>query len=171
MKISIIGHCGSGKSTLAHLIQAKLAIPHMELDRLWFTYGGGLIQNDTEKQLVKDRIEKNALLFLTNHSSWVTDGLYPAAQVHIAKSADIILYIDIPLTIRMFNHLKRWWKNKNRHPEISRFEDFLFTFDMIRRTRKSTPKIAELIRLYPDKIKILNSYQSVTNYLERLERV
>jgi len=169
MKISIIGHCGSGKSTLARCISEKKRIPRLELDRLFFENGGQEAKLPDEKQQVKDKIKTQVMDFMRQHDHWVTDGVYlTSVQPVLAEAADYLVIIDIPLYRRMINHLKRWWQNKERHQEVSRLQDLLFTFDMIRRTRNSEPKIQQLKSDFQSKVIVLSNYQAVSAFLDTI---
>jgi len=169
MRISIIGHCGSGKTTLAKTISNQLGVPRLELDRLFFKHGGANAKSPDEKTLIKAKIKIDVENFLQTNTAWVTDGVYlTSVQPLIADQADKIIILDIPLLKRMFNHIKRWWINDDRHSEISRAEDLFFVFDMIRRTKNSQPKILGIMNEYPDKIVILKDYQAVVSYLKQL---
>lgn len=169
MKISIIGHCGSGKTTLAKNISNKLDIPRLEIDRLFFIHGGATSNNEGGENLIKEKIKTDTQMFLERNSAWVTDGVYlTSVQPLLADKADQIIVLEIPLFKRMLNHLKRWFKNADRHSELSRWEDFLFIFDMIRRTRNSQPKIQSIMDTYSEKTLVLKNYREVENYLKQL---
>lgn len=169
MKISIVGHCGSGKSTLARNISEKKNISHLELDRLFFLNNGAAAKDSAHKALVKEKIKADVIDFLKEHDSWVTDGVYlTSVQPLLLEAVDTIVYIDIPLWRRMGNHLKRWWKNKDRHREVSRLEDLWFVFDMPRRTRTANEKFPTLFTLAGDKLVILRSYKDVERFLNSI---
>jgi len=171
MKLSIIGHCGSGKTTLAKKIAQRSNVPRLELDRLFFELGGNDVPRSdvAGREMVGKHIHEAVTTFLAEHTSWVSDGLYPAEQAAIANSADEIVYIDIPLWRRQYNHLTRILLGKDRHPEISLTQDLHFTWDMIRRTKKGQPHIEELCRNYTDKLTVLNSYKAVDAFFEDLK--
>lgn len=161
MKVSILGHCGSGKSTLARRLATALHIPHLELDRLWFSHGGTNSLTDSEKQKVHESICVSVTEFLAQNESWVTDGVYSKVQPEIIQAADIVIYIDIPLHRRMYNHVLRVIKRQNRHSEISVWEDLLFTYDMIRRTKKTNIVLPPLFVLAGNKLHIAKNYSEV----------
>ncbi len=172
MKISIIGHCGSGKTTLAKSISVQSNIPRLEIDRLFFSHGGTNSNSEEKKNSIREKIKTDTQNFLKENPAWVTDGVYlTSVQPLLADQADQIIILDIPLFKRMFNHLKRWFRNDDRHSEVSRWEDLLFTFDMIRRTKNSQPKIQSIIDTYSEKILVLKNYKEVEDYLKQLQSV
>lgn len=154
MKISIIGHCGSGKSTLARQLATDLALPRLELDRLFFTHGGANLQRTDEaaRERNKAAVVADTKEFLATNDSWVTDGIYRQTQELIAPQADQIIYLDIPLRRRQWNHLTRVIRREHRHAELSIWQDLYFTYDMIRRTRKQQPFLDELQHTYANKL-------------------
>lgn len=170
MKVTIIGHCGSGKTTLAKNISAKLDIPRLELDRLWFKHGGTTVRRSdiTAKNEIRDKIISDVRDFLSKNEHWVSDGIYTSAQYLIAEKADLIIYIDIPLWRRQLNHLSRLLRQKDRHSELTFFEDLYFTWDMIRRTKNSKSKINEICDLFPNKVIRLVNYKEVCTYINSL---
>ncbi len=172
MKISIIGHNACGKSTLATKIADEFTIPRLELDRLWFTHGG----NETtrhqveQRKLISDSIHTDVSNFLAQNERWVSDGFYSKEQPAISDLADQVVFIDIPLWQRQWNHLKRIWNRSERHPELSIWDELFFTYDMIRRTKERTPQIAAFYNTYKNKLIHLRSHQEVDTYFESLEK-
>ncbi len=168
MRISILGHCGSGKSTLARQIAKKYSIPHLELDRFWFQFGGNGAKSEIEKDIVREKIVEAVTNFLIQHESWVSDGVYSRVQPQIIEMADQVIFIDIPLHRRMFNHLTRVMTQKERHPETSLWQDLLFTFDMIRRTRYTNEKLPGLLAEAENKLKIVKNYREIETLLDSI---
>ncbi len=169
MKISIIGHCGSGKSTLARNIATKKNIPHLELDRLFFLHNGAETKDEESKAIVKEKIKGEVSSFIANNHAYVIDGVYiTSVQPIIIDAVDMIVYIDIPLLSRMWNHLKRWWRNKYRHSEVSRWEDLFFVFDMMRRTKSTNKKLPGLFALAGKKLRVLKNYTEVQEFLDSI---
>lgn len=170
MKITIIGHNACGKSTLAKKISSELEIPHLEIDRLWFTHGGDdTSREQTEaRQRVSDKIHADVTKFLTENDSWVSDGFYSREQPAIAAAADHVVFIDIPLWRRQINNLKRIWNRKERHPELTIWDELYFTYDMIRRTRDRNPTLKKFCLEHKDKLVHLTSHQAVDSYFDSL---
>lgn len=168
MKISILGHAASGKTTLAKKISQKLNIPHVHLDRFWFEAGGLEVQkgNVGKAKGVQDYIQNKVEDFVYQ-DNWVSDGFFSRVQPLIAEKADHLIFIDIPLHTRIINHIKRVFKNE-RHPELKMFDEFIFIFDIIKRTILKDSKMRNFIKQHPKKLKVLRSYKEVDEYFESL---
>ncbi len=172
MKITIIGSSGSGKSTLAKKISQAFAVPRLELDRLWFAYGGHLVMNGTidEKQVVSDQIAKTVSDFLSDHDSWVCDGTYAKIQPLIAKQADVLVLIKRPLYRRIISHIKRIITSDGRHPEVTPWQDLLFTKTLIKRWWRGEDKnLNNLVLLYEDKLVVCQSFKEIDRFFQTLQ--
>lgn len=169
MKISIIGNCGSGKSTLARNISDKLGIPYIELDRFWFEAGGLDVKNgETQKaEEIRQKIETQVKNFI-NDENWVSDGFYSRVQPLICAEADHLVFIDIPLYRRIFNHIKRVFFSK-RHPELNMWHEFLFIFEIIKRTFTKGPKMRKFAEENSEKLIHIKSYKEMKNYFDSLK--
>ncbi len=100
MRISIIGQPGSGKTYVAEAISKKLGIPHIHLDRFWFEAGGVTVtQHTSEEERARVRAYvRHKTSEATQAESWVSDGFYSTGVgPDIAKQADVILFLDVPL--------------------------------------------------------------------------
>lgn len=168
MKISIIGHAASGKTTLAKKISQKLGIPHVHLDRFWFESGGLSVQkgNVDRAEYVQNYIKDKVNEFVFK-DDWVSDGFFSKVQPLIADKADYLIFIDIPLHTRIMNHVKRVFSDE-RHPELNPMDEFVFIFDIIKRTFTKDHKFRNLIKQYPQKLIVLNSYKKVDELLEKV---
>lgn len=169
MRITIVGACGSGKTVLSKKIVEKFHIPYLDLDRLWFEAGGSLI--DSSNPVEKDRVNQIRLCkvrsFITQ-DSWVSDGDYSGSQAETAQIADTIVFLDIPLTVRLWNHLYRTFMRKDRHPEVSFWADLLFVRKIITKTRKLRPKIDALLAEHKDKVIILKNRKQIEKFFVSL---
>jgi len=168
MRISIIGHSSSGKSTLARKISGKLKIPHLHIDRFWFEAGGAKLKPYDKEGIEKARayIKENVENFI-KQDSWVSDGWYSKVQPMISEKADQILFLDIPLYRRMFNHLQRIFKT-DRHKELTKWDDFKFFYEIIFRTFAKGPKMKKFIQEHSGKAKIFRNYKEIDEYLKTL---
>lgn len=168
MRISIIGHSGSGKSTLAKKISEKLNIPHFQIDRFWFEAGGGKIKSSDLKKTEKVRAYiKEKVESFAEQDSWVSDGWYSRVQPIISQRADHIIFLQIPLYRRLFNHLLRIFKS-DRHPELTKWDDIKYFYEIIIRTFKRNPKMRKYLEEHSTKVKILRNYKETEKYLDTL---
>jgi adenylate kinase family enzyme len=169
MRISIIGQPGSGKSTLANKISEKFNVPHLHLDKFWFESGGNRLKlGDTEgAEKVRAYMKEKVISFINEHDFWVSDGTYPRVQSIIVEHADYIIFLDIPLYRRLFNHLQRILKTE-RHKELTRWDDFKFIYQIIRRTFIKGPKMRQFIKEHSNKAKIFRNYKEIDDYLKSL---
>ncbi len=164
---------GSGKSTLTRKIGHKFSIPRLELDRLWFEAGGHdcLVSGctDEEKQLVTEKIRQKISDFLSVNNQWIVDGTHSKVQPLVAQKADTVVLIQRSILKRLFSHVVRVIKGKDRHPETSWWEDLLHTktiFDRWLRGGHNTQNEAAM--LYKDKLVILKSFKEIDDYFNSL---
>ena len=168
MRISIIGHSSSGKSTLAQNISKKFNIPHLHIDRFWFESGGRNVKsNDREGiQKVRTYMQEKVADFIKKES-WVSDGWYWRTQIIISERADQIIFLDIPLYYRLFNHLKRIFTTE-RHKELTKWDELKFFYEIITRTFTKNKRLRQFVCEHPDKVKTFKNYKEIDEYLKTL---
>jgi adenylate kinase family enzyme len=172
MRISIVGGPASGKSYLAEVLSKQLAIPHIQLDRFWFEAGGSNAEHlsQSERDRIRDYIKERAKP-LIEKDSWVSDGFYSrSVGPEIAKRADIILFLDIPLWRRLLNHLQRIFKPSTRHGELSWDDELKFFGEIVRRAYANGPKLQKFKDAWKDKLVILHSRKEIAAYCAALHR-
>lgn len=89
-RINVMGNTCSGKTTVAGLLSADLAVPHVELDSLYW-------QPDwtpAEVARFRDSVDE-----ATRSDSWVVDGNYSVSRDIVWDRADTIVWIDLPLPL------------------------------------------------------------------------
>lgn len=164
-RIDIVGLPASGKSTLAAAISKKLSIPHIHLDKFWFESGGKQGRHDTPNiELVKEKVKEKALKAIEGES-WVSDGVYLNVQNELVKHADVILFLDIPLFERLWNHYRRAFFEPKRHSNLGFWDEITFFREIIRREKKSKPKLLEFIEKNKEKVISLHSRKEIDSYL------
>jgi hypothetical protein len=94
-RINVIGNSNAGKTTLARAIAARLGVPHVELDALYWGPGWTAVPTDTFRQRVTDALAGPA---------WVVDGGYQVARDITWARVDTIVWLDYPLRVV----LRRW---------------------------------------------------------------
>ena len=168
MKISIIGQPGSGKSTLARKISDKFNIPHFQIDRFYLESGGEKLKrgNSEDRDKVRAYVKEKVLEYV-HQDSWVSDGTYIKAQAIIAEYADQIIFLDIPLYRRIFNHLQRVFTTK-RHKELTIWNDITFIYRTIQLTPMRNEKLKKFVQEHGDMVKVLKNYKQVEEYLATL---
>ncbi len=166
MKISIIGLSGSGKSTLARKLAARFDIPHIEIDRLWFSAGGNRKANQhwVGRQRVRQKVRREVLRLIAR-PNWISDGVYSRVQPTVAKQADYLVYLDIPLARRIRNHYHRVLTKQLRHPELTWQNELAYPWVLIKTYRKRHARVEKIWRMFPNKTIRLTSYQAIDNLL------
>lgn len=169
MRVTIIGNCGSGKSTLARKISEKFNIPHIHLDRFWFEANGHTLpKNNIEgREKVRAFIREKVEEFI-KQDSWVSDGWYSRVQPIIADRADYVVFLDIPLWRRLVNHIRRIFFSE-RHPELSRWEDLKFLYEIVRRTFTHGAQMKKFVKENPLKVTHIRSHSEADSFMAKLQ--
>lgn len=173
MKITILGPSSSGKSNLAKRISAEFQIPRIEIDRIWFKHEGHkYLHNPTaeQKELITIKIRKEIEEFLASNESWVIDGTYSKIQPLIADQASVVILIKRNLVKRVWSHISRIFKGKDRHPEVTKLQDITFIKTIVRRWMKGEDaKLDEFVKEYNQKLVVLKSFPEIDCYFETLK--
>lgn len=173
MQMIVIGPMGSGKSTLTRKISQKFNIPRLELDRLWFDAGSHdcLMNGCTkeEKQLVKEEISKKISDFLSSNNQWIIDGTHSTIRPLLAEKADTVVLIQRPILNRLFSHVVRVIKGKDRHPETGFWQDLKHTLTIFDRWLHSGHKNqTDAVMPYRNKLVTLRSFEEIDSYFNSL---
>lgn len=168
MRITILGLPGSGKSTLAQSIAEKRHIPYIHLDRFWLDGGGGHNSRTTPNPEQTHSYMRAKVLEAIQSESWVSDGGYSLIQPEIAKRADTMIFLDIPLWQRLLNHAKRTIQSIGGQGKLPFWSNVEFIFEMIQPELSDTTKIKGFLKASQGKVVILRSLQEVDEYLEFL---
>jgi adenylate kinase family enzyme len=91
-RISVVGTSGSGKTTLARHIAQRLAIPHVELDKLHWEPNWIEVPDDVMRERVSQALASN---------TWVVDGNYSLVSDIVWGKADTVVWLDYPLWLVM----------------------------------------------------------------------
>lgn len=97
-RIAILGNCGAGKSTLARALGAKLGLPVVHLDAVFWR--PGWVESD------KAQFDQ-AVLDLTGGDAWVMDGNYSRTLDARLEAADMIVFLDFPRLLCVWRVVKR----------------------------------------------------------------
>lgn len=114
-KIYIVGSAGSGKTNLANTICGKVGYPHYDLDDI--AYPKQKV-NPLEKRL--EEVEK-----LARGETWVAEGVYVSWVSSLFRSADKIIWLDLPLWLTLYRITKRFIISKLTGQDPHGFKAFL----------------------------------------------
>jgi adenylate kinase family enzyme len=87
-RIHIIGGAGSGKTTLACTLSARLNLPVYHLDEIYSKYGS---ESEVPLDLLCAEVER-----IATQSAWITEGIYLLWTDKLLRTADVIIWLDIP---------------------------------------------------------------------------
>src|ERR1035437_5740961 len=168
MRITILGLPGSGKSTLARRIAEKQHIPYIHIDRFWLEAGGGHNSRSTPNPEQAHSHVRMKVLEAIQSESWVSDGVYSLIQPEIAKRADTLIFLEIPLWRRLLNHAARTMRTIGKPGELTFWRNMGFFLEMIKRDFTKKSKIKEFLKAYREKTIILRSRKEINEYLRTL---
>ena len=97
-RIVVVGTTGAGKTTLARQLSARLRLPHVELDALFWGPKWTPIAPETFRQRVTEALQSKR---------WVSDGNYSKARDIVWSQADTVIWLDYPLVLIFWRLLVR----------------------------------------------------------------
>ncbi len=104
-KILVIGCCGAGKTTFSKALAAKLGLPLVHLDALfwrdnWQSASKEEFDSLLHAELVKPR--------------WIIDGNYNRTLLWRMRHADTVIFLDYPRLSSLCGVIGRYFKNRGR---------------------------------------------------------
>ncbi|QFT00272.1 topology modulation protein [Labrenzia sp. THAF191b] len=152
-RVMIVGGPGSGKSTLAVALGRKTGLPVYHMDKIH--YRSGWNERSREE---KDRLTHEVHL----KDVWIFEGGHSSTYAERVERADTFIWLDVPVTRRIFRVLKRSVKyNGQSRPDLAEGcpEQFNWqTVEFLRfiwRTRQSArAKLEHIYREPPDHLKV-----------------
>jgi adenylate kinase family enzyme len=113
-RIHIIGAAGSGKTTLAQTLARQTGATIYDLDRIGYVDGAGARRPLDAK--LADIAE------IAAQPAWITEGIYLWWIDDLTRSADMIIWLDLPWRITTWRivrrHLLASWRGTNLHPGL-----------------------------------------------------
>jgi adenylate kinase family enzyme len=88
-RIAVIGTSGAGKTTFAARLAARLGVPHLELDALFWL--------PDWQQPDRSEFREEVVRVLDQSDGWVTDGNYSDTHDAVFGRADTVVWLDIGL--------------------------------------------------------------------------
>ena len=114
-RVAVVGSTASGKSTFAAKLAARLGVPHVELDALFWGPNWTPPDDDAFRAIVRREASADA---------WVLDGNYSRFLPITLERADTVVWLDLPLgtclwrviarTVRRARTRENLWASGNR---------------------------------------------------------
>jgi adenylate kinase family enzyme len=167
-RILVLGCAGAGKSTLARRLAAALALPVVELDRMFWRPGWV----EAPREEFRDAVARVAAM-----PNWIMDGNYTFTFDLRLPLADTVVLLDLPRHICMWRVIMRTARGYGRTraglaedcPERFDWEflNYVWNFRTAHR-----PKIAMALAQYANNASLhrLESPQMVKRFLAMIER-
>jgi adenylate kinase family enzyme len=143
-RVLVIGSGGAGKSTFARGLGARLGLPVIHLDRVYWRAGWV----ETPKDEWRRKVEE-----LCAGDSWVMDGNYSGTLDFRLDACDTVIFIDLPRAVCTWRIVKRslMYRGTSR-PDMGEGcreqlnKDFLvFLLWVWNYPRRSRPKVLRLL--------------------------
>ncbi|RVV98094.1 AAA family ATPase [Mesobaculum littorinae] len=106
-RVMIVGGPGSGKSTLARQLGEATGLPVVHIDKIHWK--PGWIERSTEEKTRMCR-EVHA------RPEWIFEGGHSRTWNDRAARADTLIWLDLPVGLRLWRVLRRWlaWRGRTR---------------------------------------------------------
>tara|TARA_Y100000310_G_scaffold75551_1_gene71903 strand:+ start:1768 stop:2280 length:513 start_codon:yes stop_codon:yes gene_type:complete len=166
-KIFILGGIGSGKTTLANKLSKILKIKNFELDDIAYKK-----REAYEKQNPKARDKK--LKVILKRKKWIIEGFYSRPWIHpIYKKADIIIILNIELSISKRRIIKRFLKRKLSFKKEKRFNEKLKSNLNLLKSTGEYPKYfkiqKETAKRFNKNTLILKNNKEINDFIKNLK--
>ena len=137
-RVSVVGSSGSGKTTFAARLAARLGVPHVELDAVYWGPQWSQLDIETFRARVREA---------TAGDAWVCDGNYSAVRPIVFERADTVVWLDLPLRTCLRRMLRRaadrirsgeelWGGNRESWREVFFGREALFWWLITQHRRK-----------------------------------
>ena len=114
MRIHLIGVPSAGKSTLGKALSKHLGFPHYALDELVFV---------DDRWTLRPTSERNAMLDeILAKPSFITEGGFLGWTDDLFAESDLILWLDPPLRVLVWRHVRRFARRPWWIPSLVRFQ-------------------------------------------------
>jgi adenylate kinase family enzyme len=161
-RVSVVGSSGSGKTTFAAQLAARLGVPHVELDAIW--WGPNWTHLDAETFAAN-------VDAATAADAWVCDGNFSAVRPIVLDRADTVVWLDLPLRTCLARMLRRtarrvrsgeelWGGNRESWREVFVGREALFWWLISQHSRKRRDYEARFGAMDPGRLRVLRFRKS-----------
>lgn len=125
MKINVVGTSGSGKSTVARQLAQKLAVPYIEMDRLYWQPNWQGTDDGEFLMRIEQALAAAAL-------GWVLDGNYTRSKIVKWREVDWVVWVDYGFCRTLWQATRRAamraWSKTELWPGTGNCESFRRSF-------------------------------------------
>ncbi|WP_025122935.1 MULTISPECIES: shikimate kinase [unclassified Serratia (in: enterobacteria)] len=100
MKVNVVGTSGSGKSTVARQLAHKLAVPYIEMDKLYWRPNW---QNAADEEFLQ-QVEQ---ALVSAPAGWVLDGNYKRTKAVKWRDVDWVVWVDYGFCRTLYQAIRR----------------------------------------------------------------
>ena len=150
-RINIVGIGCAGKTTLARAVAARLEVPHVELDELFWGPRWTPVDEAVFRRRVDDALAPEA---------WVADGGYQVARDIIWGRADTVVWLDFSLSTVIGRWARRttervksgeeFWPGTGNRETVANLFRSGFVFWILRHYRGKRRRMATRLAARPD---------------------
>ncbi|WP_232038655.1 AAA family ATPase [Melissococcus plutonius] len=163
-KILIIGPNGAGKSTVAAKLGEQFKMKVYHLDKIYWKENWKSIDEQEFNRKVDD--------IMLSDIACIIDGGYCSNLERRLKYADLIIWLQVPLFICIFNIIKRRFKNINSvRPDMAdgckeklSFSFFIYALKYNQRSGRKTRRLID--NAYHKEVLIINKYRMLRKLLK-----
>ncbi len=108
-RLVVTGPAGSGKSTLAEAVAARIGVPFVELDAVFW----GPAWTPTPRDAFRDKVAR-----LAAEEAWTIGANYSAVRDVLWARAEALVWLDLPLSLILGRLLRRTLRRIVRREEL-----------------------------------------------------
>ena len=110
-RVRVVGTSGSGKTTFAARLAARLDVPHLELDEVFWDAGWTKRDPDEARALIRQFVS-------AADRGWVTDGNWTDSTAGLLTDTDAYVWLDYPRRTVMSRVIRRTLGRGLRRTEL-----------------------------------------------------
>lgn len=163
-RVMVIGPCGAGKSHAGRRIAERMQLPLVHMDQLGWK--AGWVERSPEElhQLVEAAAAEER---------WLIEGNYGSTMHLRLPRAELVVYLDYPISFCLARILRRWWQSRGRtRPDMAEgCEERLdpaFLWYVLRWNSGPGPRTEAKLAGHEDKVVRLASPQELEDWIEAI---